>query len=102
MNKKIIIITLIIVIPALLFIRDIYSDRQHNILIKEKIPVYANWENYDINSNPIFFLTPDQKVSVKRIRHSKSFMFIQIEDNNKNNGWIIHGDEILLTEQQNS
>jgi hypothetical protein len=76
MKKKTIIVILVIVIPALLFIRDVYNDRQHKILIKNKIPVYINWKNYDKNEKPIFFLNPNQNVLIKRIRYSKSFMFI--------------------------
>jgi hypothetical protein len=42
MKKKTIIVILVIVIHVLLFIRDVYNDRQHKILIKNKTPVYVN------------------------------------------------------------
>ncbi len=93
---------MIIAIPIMLFARDVHYDRQHKIIIKQTIPVYSSLENMDQEVKPLFLINPDQTISVKRIRYGKSSMMIKIEDEKKNAGWILYGDEMLLIKPNDS
>ena len=80
---------------------DIYQDRQNKIIFTGTVPVYADWEPYPKDQQPILILSTEEIVKVKRIRYGKDYMAILVETQNGQSGWIFSGYSFNLTSRSN-
>ena len=92
--RNIIILILIIVAIAIAcFVGyDIYEDRQNKLVLNGTVPVYADWHPYPTKEQkPIFILSAQATVKVKRIRYGKDYMAVRVETQAGKSGWIFTG-----------
>lgn len=104
MIKKVLIISalLLAVVVSLLVYNDILKDQRHKIEIIDKTPVYANWEPYPRNEQPLFSVTTTDIVRVKRIRYGKDYMTIKIETEKGQSGWVFYGPTVRIQYPKNT
>ena len=101
-KKTLIISTILLAVIVGLLTYDILKDQRHKIEIIDKTPVYANWEPYPKNEQPLFSVTPENVVRVKRIRYGKDYMAIKIETEKGQRGWVFYGSTVHVHYPKNT
>ena len=80
---------------TVLWLADIYRDRQYRLVVLASAPLYAQSPLDAPSSNKVLgALGPGQGVKVLRMRHGKDFRTFKVETGTGIRGWVIEGQGV--------
>lgn len=80
---------------AVIWLADIYNDRQYRLVVLGPTPLYAASPLEQPQSNRVLgALGPGQSITVLRMRHGKDFRAFKIETATGIQGWVIEGQGV--------
>lgn len=85
-------VLVVAVLIALLWVHDVWEDRQHSVSVKSDTPLYAGSADESCGGTRIGVIRPGTAVRVQRIRYWKNCATIDVALPDGRKGYIVLGD----------